>query len=41
MEKIKVNVSSSVANILKKDMELFGFFKGEDDINKKKFILNQ
>lgn len=38
MEKIKVNVSSSVANILKKDMELFGFFKGEDDINTNKFI---
>lgn len=38
MEKIKVNISSEVAQILKKDMELFKFFKADDEINQNLFI---
>lgn len=38
MEKIKVNISSSVMQILKKDMELFKFYKSDDELNTNLFI---
>lgn len=38
-EKIKVNVSLSVYNILKKDMELFEFYKQDFKLNKNLFYV--
>ena len=38
MEKLKVNVSDLVYQVLKKDMELFKFFKSDESTNSNLFI---
>lgn len=38
VDKIKVNLSSYVYNLLLKDMELFGYYKPNGDVNKNMFL---